>query len=216
MKLSELFSDCLGASYVHTEYGGDYALKKRNRTLYIYLEASDGAEDWRSNLAFFAKAYSREGHTVFRAHRGFLRVWEAMLPAIAQALEDPNIKNAVTVGYSHGGALAVLCHEYIWYRRRDLRSTLLGYGFGAPRVLWGRLSPMLEARWEGFTVLRNLDDAVTHLPFAALGYRHVGTLLEIGEKNKYSAIDAHRAENILAELKRYEKERRLKEISRFL
>ncbi len=204
MKVSELFEECLGASYLHTESGGDYALKRKNGVLYIYLEDSDGAEDWRSNLDFPAKAYLREGDTAFYAHRGFLRVWESLLPPVERAVKDPALKGIVTVGYSHGGALAVLCHEYVWYEREDLRESILGYGFGAPRVLWGVYTPAFKKRWERFTVVRNIDDAVTHLPPALLGYTHVGTLLEIGEKNKYSATDAHRAENILAELKRYE------------
>ena len=86
--------------------------------------------------------------------------------------------------------------------RPDLRDTVAGYGFGAPRVIFGALPPQVAKRWEGFTVIRNIDDIVTHLPPASLGYRHVGELLEIGEKGKYSPTDAHRAENILAELKK--------------
>jgi hypothetical protein len=58
------------------------------------------------------------------------------------------------------------------------------------------------SRWERFTVIRNIDDIVTHLPPRALGYTHVGHVLEIGEKGTYSRVDAHRPENILAELKR--------------
>ncbi len=204
MKLSELFADCLGASYIHAEKGGDYALKRRGSSLFIFFEDSDGAEDWRNNLDFPAKAYAREGDVVFYAHRGFLSVWEALLPHIEDAVLDRGIKKIVAAGYSHGGALALLCHEYIWYRRKDLRDTLESYGFGAPRVLWGVYTPAFKKRWERFTVVRNIDDAVTHLPPAVLGYTHVGTLLEIGEKNKYSATDAHKAENILAELKKYE------------
>jgi len=57
-------------------------------------------------------------------------------------------------------------------------------------------------RWERFTVIRNLDDLVTHMPPAVLGFSHVGELLEIGEKGRYSRVDAHRPENILAELER--------------
>ena len=113
---------------------------------------------------------------------------------------NENVRKIVTVGYSHGAALAVLCHEYIWFHRPDLRADAEGYGFGCPRVIWGALTVDLQARWEGFTVVRNLDDLVTHMPPVFLGYRHVGGLLEIGKIGKYSAIDAHRAENILSEL----------------
>ena len=121
---------------------------------------------------------------------------------LAYAIGDPAIEKIVTVGYSHGAALAVLCHEYIWYHRPDLRETIEGYGFGSPRVIWGALTADLQKRWAGFTIIRNLDDLVTHLPPAFLGYVHVGKMLEIGEEGKYSPADAHREENILKELER--------------
>ena len=111
------------------------------------------------------------------------------------------------VGYSHGAALAALCHEYVWFNRPDLRDSLEGYGFGCPRVFWGVKRQVSRARWEKFLVVRNIDDVVTHLPPAALGFSHVGELLEIGQRGKYGMIAAHRPENILTELRNYENER---------
>ena len=60
-------------------------------------------------------------------------------------------------------------------------------------------------RWERFTVIRNVDDIVTHVPPAIWGYSHVGSMIKIGEKGKYSPVDAHRPENIMAELRQREK-----------
>lgn len=202
MLLSELFRRCLYADYVQTPDSGDYAIERIGSTLYIYLEHSKGREDWENNLNFPAKPYKRMGKTVWRAHRGFLKVWKSMEPYLADVIDDPAVEKIVTVGYSHGAALAVLCHEYIWYHRPDLRETIEGYGFGPPRVIWGALTSELQNRWGNFTVIRNIDDVVTHLPPMFLGYTHVGKLLEIGEKGKYSPADAHREENILKELER--------------
>jgi hypothetical protein len=113
---------------------------------------------------------------------------------------DPEVRAVRIVGYSHGAALAVLCHEYLWFHRPDLRQTLTGFGYGCPRVLWGIPTPALQKRWERFTVIRNREDIVTHLPPALFGYFHVGRMLEIGQKGTYSATDAHRPESILKEL----------------
>ena len=55
------------------------------------------------------------------------------------------------------------------------------------------------------TVVRNIDDIVTHLPPKILGFTHVGKMLEIGKRGKYSSVDAHRPENIMRELLEYEK-----------
>lgn len=204
MKLSTLFENCLRAEYTHAGAGADYAVERHGATLIIYLEHSRGEEDWKNNLDFPTRAYCRGKECPFYAHRGFLRVWESLLPLLAPAIADQTVRKILTVGYSHGAALAVLCHEYVWYHRPDLRSVIEGYGFGCPRVLWGRLSADLRARWSRFTVIRNLDDLVTHLPPAILGYTHVGEMIEVGARGRYSRIDAHRPEHIAAALRRYE------------
>ena len=60
----------------------------------------------------------------------------------------------------------------------------------------------VQNRWRNFTVVRNIDDLVTHLPPASMGYRHIGKLLEIGAKGRYADWDAHKAKNIEKELRR--------------
>ncbi len=205
MRLSVLFRRCLDADYLHSPNGGDYAVERRGKTLYIYLEHSDGGEDWKNNMDFSAKRHLRMGNTMWYTHRGFLKVWKSMEPFLIGDIMNMTIQKIVTVGYSHGAALAVLCHESIWFHRPDLREVIEGYGFGCPRVIWGTVSAKHADRWKNFTVIRNLDDIVTHLPPAFLGYAHVGTIMEIGERGKYSSIDAHRPENILAELEAREK-----------
>lgn len=206
MRLSYLFERCLNVHYTRVADHVDYAIERVGTRLFLYLESSNGAGDWKSNLDFPAAAYRRRGQTVFSAHRGFLEAFRLLEPHLREAILDPQVHSVRVVGYSHGAALGVLAHEYIWYHRRDLRPHLLGYGFGCPRVLFGGRRASLAERWEGYTVIRNMDDLITHLPPAALGYYHVGRLLEIGERGRYSRIDAHRPENILAELRRTEKE----------
>ena len=200
MTLSQLFYRCTHRAYIHVENSGDYATERRGRTLYIYLECSDGMEDWKNNFDFPAKAYCRMGRVTWFAHRGFLKVWKTLEAYLAREILDASVQKIITVGYSHGAALAVLCHEYVWYHRPDLRPVIEGYGFGCPRVLWGLRSREITRRWERFAVVRNLDDVVTHVPPAILGFFHVGELLTVGERGKYSAIDAHRPENIQREL----------------
>lgn len=205
MELSKLFYDCLKIEYKDVE-GVDYAWRRDGSTLYLYFEDSDGVGDWRKNIDFPIRPYKRMGKTVWRAHRGFLRAWEKVVDKIRPLILDKSVNNVVVVGYSHGGALAVLCHEYVWYNRPDVRENLFGYGFGAPRVLWGGIK--CKERWKNFTVIRNINDLVTRLPPFFLGYRHVGKLLKIGSRGKYSSIVAHYAQNILKELRIFERAKR--------
>ncbi len=205
--LCELFRSCLDAVYVNTSGAASYAVRRRGDVLYIFFEASNGAADWKRNLDFPAKAYKRMGITAWFSHRGFLEAWRELEPILSGKIADESVRRIILTGYSHGAAIALLCHEYIWFNRPDLRASLEGYGFGCPRVIWGTPSSEVRRRWENFTVIRNIDDAVTHLPPALLGYTHVGNMLEIGARGKYSGTDAHRPENIAAELEAYEKKR---------
>ena len=201
MTLHKLFSLCLSVPYTQVGISANYAVKRENDTLYLFFQGSKGKNDWKNNLDFPAKAYKRMGKTIWFAHRGFLRTWKELEPFLSNKIADESVRKVVIAGYSHGGALAILCHEYVWYHRPDLRATMEGYGFGAPRVFWGAQTVKLKMRWEKFTVIRNINDFITHLPPAFLGFSHVGKILEIGEKGKYSAVEAHFPENILTELK---------------
>ena len=93
------------------------------------------------------------------------------------------------------------CHEYVWYKRPEIRDGSFGVGFGCPRVVWGSV-PRENERRKNFFVIRNLDDLVTHLPPTLFGYRHVGNIVEIGNASNYSMIDAHRSENYITELEK--------------
>ena len=203
MNLVQLFQKCVNAEYVHVENSGDYYVEQDGSTLYIFLECSNGREDWKNNFDFPAKPYKRMGKTVWFAHRGFLKVWKSIENYIKPYIMNPEVKKIITVGYSHGAAIAVLCHEYIWYNRPDLHESIEGYGFGCPRVFWGLRLKHITNRWSRFTVIRNIDDIVTHVPPAIFGYSHMGALQEIGSEDKYSPVNAHRPENIAHELEHF-------------
>ncbi len=205
--LADIFDVCLNANYITVEGGGSFALEKDGERLLVLFEKSDGYEDWQNNLDF--KAVMHSGREVaapysqmneeWYCHAGFLRVWKSILPYIKGALLDLDFREITCVGYSHGAALALLCHEYIWYNRHDLRGRIYGYGFGCPRVIYGNVENE-RARWQDFYIIRNYDDIVTHLPPRLFGYRHVGKVITIGGAGRYSRVDAHRAENYIAEL----------------
>lgn len=198
--LHRLFSQCLEAPYITVENQGSFAVRKKGCHLTLFFEKSSGVTDWKNNLDFPCVPY-RDMGTLWFCHRGFLKVWKSIEPYLIKTIQDSSIRRVTVVGYSHGAALAALCHEYIWFHRPDLRGHLVGFGFGCPRFYWGLLPRQaLLRRWDTFFPIRNGRDIVTHLPPVFLGYRHVQKVLPVGEKNKYSPIDAHRAENYLLEL----------------
>ena len=207
MDMFNLFLRCLTVKYKSVGCCANYAFERENNVLYIFFEGSEGIVDWIKNLNFPAKPYKKMKGNIWYAHRGFVKAWKELEPLLKKVIEDKSIKKIIITGYSHGAAIAVLCHEYIWYNRKDLQETLQSYGFGCPRVLWGNVTQDIKNRWKRFVVVRNINDIVTHLPPSFLGFFHVGKMLEIGQKKKYNCFQAHNQINILKELKIYEKDK---------
>lgn len=207
-KLYSLFSRTVDGSYIELkEQRASYRSEREGNTLFLFFEKSNGAVDWLNNLDFPAKPY-REMRELWFVHRGFLRVFKAIEPHIAPLILDKSVQRIVVSGYSHGAALALLCHEYCVFHRPELKGRIEGYGFGCPRVVWGPLRAPIKARFERFTVIRNGKDLVTHVPPLLLGFRHVGKMKTIGEESRRGAIDAHRPESYLSELRKLQGEQR--------
>ena len=202
--LKNVFLRCLYAEYFTVENSGSFALEREGSHLYVFFEKSNGGEDWENNFDFHVSESRREcvrECESWYAHGGFVRVWQSILPYIEGELLDLSVRRITVVGYSHGAALALLCHEYVWYNRPDIRTNMSGFGFGCPRVVWGNV-PMEKERWQSFYRIKNFDDIVTHLPPHAFGFRHVGNEINIGGVGRYSRVDAHRQENYVKELDR--------------
>ena len=192
--MRNLFDRCLNATYTRTPKGGDYAIDIEGDTLYLLFEWSDGLLDWFHNFLFPAKPYKRMSDIWF-CHRGFLKVWRAMRDevetnVIMELEAQPYIKNIVCIGYSHGGAIALLATEDMEYLFGDTLK-VTGYGFGAPRVVWGIVPKDVKNRLQHFYVVRNIPDLVTHVPPAFFGFRHIVKPIKIGKKRKYTPIKAH-------------------------
>ncbi len=206
--MTELFKRCLNAKYVSSPEGGNYAIELDEDTLYLLFECSNGVEDWKNNFDFPVRPY--QSSSKWLCHRGFLRVWEAMRKDIEAYVAEklrfhPEIARIVCVGYSHGGALAVLATEDMEYLY-GAQCTVFGYGFGAPRVLFGRVPREVKHRLRRFMTVRNIPDLVTHLPPALFGFQNAGVMQRIGQRGKYTPVSAHFAESYLTELEAFEKQ----------
>ena len=202
----ELFRRCCNAKYIQTSEGGDYAIEIEGDTLYLLFEGSEDLKDWINNFDFPARPYKRMNDIWF-CHRGFLRVWKSMRDDIeayvAEILSNHSeITNITIVGYSQGGALGVLATENMTYLYGE-KYTVTGYGFGAPRVLWGIIPKPIKERLKNFVTIRNIPDLVTHVPPKCLGFRNAGTLLRLGRRGMYNLVDAHRTKSYINVLDNY-------------
>lgn len=190
----ERFKKCIAleGTYLHTENDASYYIELNGSKLSIYFEWSNGLTDWMHNFYFPAKPY-RKMDDLWFCHRGFLKVWKEVEPLIWEDIHNLLVEEIEIVGYSHGAALAQLCYEYVKFNRPDVQVT--GVGFGSPRVVWGPVSKAVRRRFEGFKVVRNGKDIVTHLPPVAFGFRHICEVVHIGKNNSKGLFDDHRDEN---------------------
>lgn len=176
--LLEKFNTCARVKYTHVENDGSYAFKREGDKLTFYFQKSNGLRDWWNNFYFPAKPY-RDMRNLWFCHRGFLKVWKSIEPYIAADIADPSVSTIEIIGYSHGGAIAQLCYEYVKFHRPTVAVT--GYGFGSPRVLWGFASKSVKERFKGFVVVRNGHDLITHLPPILFGFRHICEIKKVGK-----------------------------------
>ena len=200
MNMLEKYISCLIVDgYQHVENDASYAVGRNGDTLTIYFEWSNGKKDWKHNFMFPAKPY-RKMENLWFCHRGFLKVWKSIEKHISTEILDPTVKNIDIVGYSHGGAIAQLCYEYVKFNRPDVKAT--GLGFGAPRIFWGPAGKKVKERFEGFLVVRNRSDLITRLPPAIFGFHHICKILRIGDRK--SSIGDHYPEEYMKSLKDYD------------
>ena len=84
-----------------------------------------------------------------------------------------NVKNVSVCGHSLGGAMA---HLFALYISHEMGNTCKLYTFGSPRVG----GPSFNKAWKSCSIeahrFRNNNDVVPGVPFALLGYKHVGQL----------------------------------------
>lgn len=198
----EKFKKCLSLwrDYIDVENSASYYIERDGSKLTIYFEWSNGVVDWMNNFNFPAKPYRKMDYLWF-CHRGFLKVWKSIEPYIAPEILSLSTEKIDIVGYSHGGAIAQLCYEYVKFNRPDVEVT--GVGYGSPRVFWGFARKSVKRRFEGFVVVRNSKDIVTHLPPVLFGFRHICKVVKIGSYSR-GMIDDHREESYLESLADYE------------
>jgi len=135
---------------------GHLQFRLEGRTL--YFQCTRGKEDTKSNLNFKWTHYNG-----MYVHAGFLAMWLAAREVIL-SLDFDEVR-----GYSQGGVFASL--TALEYKRK-----IICIVFGCPRFLW---MPKRMYRDAHIIRIENPWDWVTKLPFAILGYRHIGKRIKL-------------------------------------
>lgn len=204
--LEKLYKKILEANYLTIGEDVNYAFEEEGSTLYILFEESNGKIDWRNNFAFAKRPY-KDMKIKYKVHGGFLKCWKAVEDIIIAKIKEQNdnstykFSSIICSGWSHGGALTMLCHECVWFHRPDIRKNCFSVSFEGPRVYGGfKVKKCLRERWAHFYEVVNDKDIVTHMPPRIFGFSHAGNILHIGRHSGLGFINSHKSEGVLQSL----------------
>jgi len=153
-----------------------YTISSDEKNIYLAIQGSCDADDWRFNFDFAVKPYKRM-NVVWFAHRGFVTAWKLARDQITADIDKIlDSKQLVILGYSHGAALAVMAHEDFQFNGYNPTT----YAFGCPHVLW-LPNKIIRSRFLDLTMINRRGDLIAHVPPAIFGYRHIAIPELIGK-----------------------------------
>ncbi len=155
-------------------------------TLYMFFRCSSYENSVIKSLLCHPKPY-KNSNVKWRCHYGALKAWKTVLPHIKEQLLSKEIRGMNISGLGYAGALAFLCHEYVYYNRPELRAYIFGCAFGSPKVFYGKCGYGMSLRWKNFVNINSISDRLTKAPRLP-GYRRIGKVIYIGKKAGMSEI----------------------------
>ena len=163
-------------------------IRKIGNKLVVTFRGSDSLKDWITDFTFWKKVVPYDDASPeIRVHTGFINAYKS--PGIREKIQNfvtDDIEKIRITGHSYGAALAVLCAVDLQYNfgDRDYEVAL----FGCPRV--GNAAFKRSYNKRVFKTLRfeYEHDIITKVPFAILGYRHVGAKIKIGRRGLYKVF----------------------------
>jgi len=155
-------------------------LRRTSGCLLITFRGSNSAQDWKTNFAFRKKCipYGNAASKI-RVHTGFLEAYKS--PAVRDVIHQAvaaGVNRVRIFGHSQGAALSILCAVDLEYNYPDRDYEVML--FGSPRVGNGAFRKSYNKRVFNTMRVENGNDVVTKVPFACMGYRHVGMGIHIG------------------------------------
>ncbi len=151
----------------------------------IVFRGSDSKKDWKTDLKFWKTAVPYGNYSSkIRVHAGFISAYKSphIRIRIQKYISSFDIQKVYITGHSYGAALAVLCAVDLEYNfpKKDYEVIV----FGCPRVGNNAFKKSYNLRVFKTLRVENIGDIVTKVPFAFLGYRHIGSRLKIGKHSE--------------------------------
>lgn len=168
--------------------GVAYQVRISGTRMQISFRGTDSFKDIITDLRFMKTVMPYDNSSSkIRVHKGFITAYKsADVRDKIQSLIHSDIKEIKITGHSYGAALALLCAVDLQYNfpDRDFETVV----FGCPRVGNSFFKKSFDKRLFKTVRVENGNDAVTKVPYAFLGYRHVGAKMHIGSPGVYGII----------------------------
>lgn len=169
-------------------------LRVNDNEMSIAFRGSDSRKDWIADSKFWKSAIPYNNFdSKIRVHKGFIDTYKSknVRGRIQKEVQKNSIKKVTLTGHSYGAALAVLCAVDLEYNfpKNDYEVIV----FGCPRVGNNAFKKSYNLRVFKTLRVEMQNDPVPKLPFAVLGYRHVGACLKIRSRKKFTphGMSAH-------------------------
>lgn len=172
--------NCETKDYNIKENGVQFVICKSCNTIRIVFRGTDSFKDTLTDLHLWRKTIPyNNNNSKIRVHSGFINAYKnrAVRDKIHSYINEDITKIEVT-GHSYGAALACLCSIDLQYNfpRKDIEVAL----FGCPRVGNRAFRKSYNKRLFKVVRVENGNDSITKVPFAFMGYRHIGSRINIG------------------------------------
>lgn len=152
-----------------------------DKKIRLIFAESNSDLDWKHNFQFTIKLYKHQKNRFYVANGWGNAYTSANLEIIKKLTEKINTYpyfELEVLGFSFGGAMAVLAAEDIYYRL-NIKSNLIT--FGCPKVLFGKKSKKyFESCCNSIKQYAHVNDIVTYCP-PFLGYTNLN-VIRLGEK----------------------------------
>ena len=159
--------------------------------LYIAFRGSESNTDWKGNLNYkqMEAPFNRDPSVkADRVHSGFLKDYMSVRDSVLEKVKKWTGKKIIVTGHSLGAALSSICALDVQYNFPEMEVIL--YNFGAPRVGNKEYINAHRKRVAEAYQVRNGNDAVTHVPFKAMGFVDTRKYLQVNLwKPWLSALD---------------------------
>ena len=147
----------------------DWLAQTVDGTLFIAIEGTDEALDWRRNFEFV--------FTADDTHAGFANYATLLMAQMwAAGVDLCGAEQVVVTGHSLGGAVATIIAAQL----QDHHAPVHLVTFGSPRPGGQKFRERLRVPHHRFV---HGMDVVPHMPLAAFGFRHVSPAIMLPEDN---------------------------------